>query len=140
MGGTQGHNYEWIASYPLDFLEEDFDNYNHVRPKAQKLKGDTSIGNDVWIGAESMIMPGLKIADGAVIGARSLLTKNVGPYEIWGGNPAKLIKKRFSDEEIEKLLEIKWWDFSIEQIKANLYLIRSKNVHELWNKFRKEQL
>ena len=87
-----------------------------------------------------MIMPGLKIADGAVIGARSLVTKNVGPYEIWGGNPAKLIKKRFSDEEIEKLLEIKWWDFTIEEIKANLYLIRSKNIHELWNKLRKNQL
>lgn len=140
MGGTQGHTYEWIASYPLDFLEEDFDGYNKVPPKAQKLKGDTVIGNDVWVGAEAMIMPGLQIADGAVIGARSLVTKNIGPYEIWGGNPAKLIKKRFSDEEIAKLLEIKWWDLSIEEIKANLHLIRSKKVHELWNKLRKDQI
>jgi len=140
MGGTQGHTYEWIASYPLDFLEEDFDGYNKVPPKAQKLKGDTVIGNDVWIGAEAMIMPGLKIADGAVIGARSLVTKNVGPYEIWGGNPAKLVKKRFSEEEIEKLLQIQWWNWSIEKIKANLHLIRSKNVHELWNKLRKDQV
>ncbi|HLD95275.1 MAG TPA: CatB-related O-acetyltransferase [Alphaproteobacteria bacterium] len=139
MGGTQGHNYEWIASYPLDFLEEDFDGYNKVAAKAHKLKGDTIIGNDVWIGAEAMIMSGLKIADGAVIGARSLVTKNIGAYEIWGGNPAKLIKKRFFDEEIEKLLQIKWWDWSIEEIKANLQLIRSKNVSGLWDQRQKDQ-
>ncbi|MHA7841665.1 MAG: CatB-related O-acetyltransferase [Gammaproteobacteria bacterium] len=139
LGGTQGHTYEWIASYPLDFLEEDFDGYNNVPPKAQQLKGDTVIGNDVWIGAEAMIMPGLKIADGAVIGARSLVTKNIGPYEIWGGNPAKLIKKRFSDEDIEKLSQIQWWDWSIDNIKSNLHLIRSKNVSELWSKSQENQ-
>ncbi len=137
MGGTQGHNYEWIASYPLDFLEDDFDGYNKVAPKAQKLKGDTVIGNDVWIGVEALIMPGLQIADGAVIGARSLITKNVGPYEIWGGNPAKLIKKRFSDKEIEKLLEIQWWNWDLEKIKQNLHLIRSKNVDGLWATLKK---
>ncbi len=138
MGGTQGHNYEWIASYPLDFLEEDFDDYNNVRPKAQKNKGHTMIGNDVWIGAETMIMPGVKIADGAVIGARSLVTKNIGPYEIWGGNPAKMIKKRFCDEDIQKLLDIKWWDWDIKKIKENLPLIRRANVHDLWEKIKKE--
>lgn len=134
MGGTQGHNYEWIANYPLDFLEENFDGYNKVLPKAYKTKGDTVICNDVWIGAESLIMPGVKIADGVVIGARSLVTKNIGPYEIWGGNPARLIKKRFSDEDIEKLLQIKWWDWSLEKIKANLDLISSKDVQSLWDK------
>jgi len=131
MGGTQGHNYEWIASYPLDFLDDDFDNYDKVPPKGNKPKGDTVIGNDVWIGAEAMIMPGIKIADGAVVGARSLVTKNIGAYEIWGGNPARLIKKRFSDEDIKKLLQIKWWDWSIEKIKANLALIRSREVNAL---------
>ncbi|KJV62479.1 putative chloramphenicol O-acetyltransferase [Rickettsia amblyommatis str. Darkwater] len=67
-----------------------------------------------------MIMPGIKIADGAVVGARSLVTKNIGAYEIWGGNPAKLIKKRFSDDNIAKLLQIKWWDWSVDKIKQNL--------------------
>jgi chloramphenicol O-acetyltransferase type B len=76
-------------------------------------------------------MPGIKIADGAVVGARSLVTKNIGAYEIWGGNPARLIKKRFSDEDIKKLLQIKWWDWSIEKIKANLALIRSREVNAL---------
>jgi chloramphenicol O-acetyltransferase type B len=136
MGGTQGHNYNWIASYPLDSFEEDFDGYVHVPPKAHKTKGNTIIGNDVWIGAEAMIMPGVHIADGAVIGARSLVTKNLVPYEIWAGNPAKLIKKRFSDENIKKLLEIKWWDLDCGVIKQHLSLIRSSNVDGLWKKIR----
>ena len=114
MGGTQGHNYNWIAAYPLDFLDDDFDGYKSIAPKGHKPKGDTIIGNDVWIGAEAMIMPGVQIADGAVIGARSQVTKNVGAYEIWGGNPARLIKQRFTDDEIQKLLQIKWWDWDLD--------------------------
>ena len=135
MCGTQGHNYDWIAAYSLDFLDEDFDNYNLVAPKGQKLKGDTMIGNDVWIGAESMIMPGVRIGDGAVIGARSLVTKNIGPYEIWGGNPARLIKKRFTDDEIQKLLKIKWWDWNLDKLKQHLNIIRSPDVEVLWSKY-----
>lgn len=139
MGGTQGHNYQQIANYPLDFLEEEFDGYKNIAPKAHKLKGDTIIDNDVWLGAESMIMPGVNIADGAVIGARSLVTKNIGPYEIWAGNPARFIKKRFSDEDIEKLLQIKWWEWSLDKIKENLDFIRSKNVSGLWIKLYEKQ-
>lgn len=82
-----------------------------------------------------MIMPGIKIADGAVVGARSLVTKNIGAYEIWGGNPAKLIKKRFSDDDIAKLLQIKWWDWSVDKIKQNLSLLRNSDVDALWKKF-----
>lgn len=131
LGGTQGHNYNWIAAYTLDFLDDDYDGYIHVPPKAHKLKGDTVIGNDVWIGTEAMIMPGVQIADGAVIGARALITKNVGPYEIWGGNPAKLIKKRFSDEDITLLLKIRWWDWDLPTIKQHLDLLRNTDVKAL---------
>ena len=91
-------------------------------------------------GAESLIMPGVKIEDGAVIGARALVTKNVGPYEIWGGNPAKFIKKRFSDEDIEKLLEIKWWNWDLECLKRNLNYLRSVDVESLWQKHLKKEL
>lgn len=141
MGGTHGHNYHWIASYPLDFLDDDFDGYKLVPPKGHALKGDTIIGNDVWIDAESMIMPGIQIADGAVIATRSVVTKSVGSYEIWGGNPARLIKKRFSDEHIQKLLQLQWWDWDIETIKAHLNLIRSSHVDALWEAFQNtEQL
>ncbi|MCT6568492.1 CatB-related O-acetyltransferase, partial [Staphylococcus aureus] len=80
--------------------------------------GNTVIGNDVWIGSEAMVMPGIKIGHGAVIGSRSLVTKDVEPYAIVGGNPAKKIKKRFTDEEISLLLVMEWWNWSLEKIKA----------------------
>lgn len=127
MCGTQGHNYNWIAVHPLIGL----DNNNF---HGQQWKGNTIIGNDAWLGAESLIMPGVKIADGAVIAARAVVTKNVGPYEIWGGNPAKLIKKRFNDQDISKLLEIKWWDWDIDALKNNLKHLRCADVETLWQK------
>ena len=132
MGGNQGHNYQWIAAYPLDSFDEDFEGYLSTDPKAHKLKGDTVLGYDVWIGAVSMIMPGVHIADGAVIAARTVVTKNIGPYEIWGGNPARLIKKRFSDKDIQKLLQIKWWDWDVATLKRNLAALRSSDVKALW--------
>jgi chloramphenicol O-acetyltransferase type B len=135
MGGTQGHNYHWIASYPLDEFDDDFDGYKNLRPKAQKRKGDTIIGSDVWIGAEALIMPGVTIGDGAVIATRSVVTKKIGPYEIWGGNPANFIKKRFSDDDIDKLLKIKWWDWDVATLKRNVKLLRLESIQPLWNKF-----
>jgi chloramphenicol O-acetyltransferase type B len=133
MGGTQEHNYNWISTYPLSCFDENYDIFTTIMPKGQILKGDTIIGNDVWIGAESMIMPGVQIADGAVIATRSVVTKNVGPYEIWGGHPAKLIKKRFTDDKIEKLLQLKWWDWDDATIKTNLDLLQSDQIDALWN-------
>lgn len=133
MCGTQGHNYNWIATHPLI----DFDNKGFP---GHQWKGDTIIGNDVWLGAESLIMPGIKIADGAVIAARAVVTKDIGPYEVWGGNPAKLIKKRFSDRDIKKLLQIKWWDWNRETIKRNLKYLRSADIDELWKKHLNKEL
>jgi chloramphenicol O-acetyltransferase type B len=140
MGGNQGHDYNWIAAYPLDLFDAEYKKAKNNPPKAYQLKGDTVIGNDVWIGAEAMIMPGVRIEDGAVIGARSLVTKDVGPYEIWGGNPAYLIKKRFTPDQIEKLLEIKWWDWEVKKLKQNLDLIRSTDVEALWTKYEQGSL
>ncbi|MCT4635796.1 MAG: CatB-related O-acetyltransferase [Rickettsiales bacterium] len=133
MCGTQGHNYNWIATHPLI----DFDNTGFP---GHQWKGDTIIGNDVWFGAESLIMPGVKISDGAVIASRAVVTKNIGPYEIWGGNPAKFIKKRFSDSHIEKLLQIKWWDWDRETIKRNLKYLRSADIDGLWKKHLNKEL
>ncbi len=82
-------------------------------------KGPVIIGNDVWIGTQSVILTGVTIGDGAIIAANSVVTENVAPYSIVGGTPAKVIKKRFSDEIIEKLLEIQWWNWDIEKIKRN---------------------
>ncbi len=133
MCGTQGHNYNWISSHPLHGFDDAF-------YPGHQWKGDTIIGNDVWIGAEAMIMPGVQIADGAVIGARCLVTKNVGAYEIWGGNPARLIKKRFTGDEIQKLLQIKWWDWDLETLKRNLNHLRSADIAVLWAKFQEGTL
>ena len=89
------------------------------------------IGNDVWIGRESLIMSGVVIGDGAVIGARAVVTKDVEPYSVVAGNPARLIRKRFDDKTIQRLLEIRWWDWPMEKINENLHLICSNNLEGL---------
>lgn len=97
--------------------------------------GDTTIGSDVWIGAEAMIMPGIQIGHGAVIGSRALVTRDVEPFTIIGGNPAKVIRKRFSDEEIAMLLDMKWWDWPIEHIRKAMPLLCSPDIaglYRLW--------
>lgn len=94
-------------------------------------KGDIVIGNDVWIGYDSLIMPGVKIGDGAVIAARSVVVKDIPPYTMVGGNPAVPIKQRFSNEEIEILLSIRWWDWKIEKITRNIDVIRNGDIQKL---------
>ncbi|MNJ59998.1 Virginiamycin A acetyltransferase [compost metagenome] len=95
------------------------------------IKGDTIIGNDVWIGRRATIMPGVRIGDGAIVGAEAVVTKDVEPYTIVGGNPAKEIRKRFSPDVIQELLEIKWWDRDIELIQQNIGAIVSGDMNIL---------
>ncbi|NBI05570.1 CatB-related O-acetyltransferase [Senegalia massiliensis] len=126
LAGNQGHNNKWISVYPFD---------SEIFPNAKdgfRRKGDTVIGNDVWIGTEAVIMPGVKIGDGAIIAARAVVSKDVEPYTIVGGNPGKVIKKRFSASDIEKLLEIKWWNWEIEQINEALPYICSDDIDGLY--------
>ena len=92
------------------------------------IKGDTIVGNDVWIGENVTIMPGVKIGDGVIIGKCSLVTKDIPPYCIVGGNPAKIIKKRFDDEMINLLLELKWWDKSIKEINELIPILANSNI------------
>lgn len=136
MAGNQGHRYDWASSFPFFYMQEEpaFSNALDAFQKA----GNTVIGNDVWIGSEAMVMPGIKIGHGAVIGSRSLVTKDVEPYAIVGGNPAKKIKKRFTDEEISLLLEMEWWNWSLEKIKAAMPMLCSSNIvglHKYWLEF-----
>ena len=100
------------------------------------FKGDIVIGNDVWIGRESVIMPGVKIGDGAIIGVYSVVTKDVEPYSVAGGNPAKLIKKRFDDELIEILLKVKWWDFEPEKLVEFLPLLCDPDLKKVKKVFK----
>lgn len=94
-------------------------------------KGDTIIGNDVWFGHEAMIMQGVKIGDGAIIAARSVVVKDVSPYTIVGGNPAKTIRNRFSNEIIEQLLKIQWWNWDYEKITRNIPAIVGADIRAL---------
>jgi len=128
LGGN--HRVDWISTYPFSIFNTEF-------PKAIGIKGhplskgDVLIGNDVWIGWGVKIMSGVKIGDGAVLGAYTVVTKNVDPYEIVVGNPMRKIKKRFDDETISQLLELSWWNWDIEKINENVDLISSANVKEL---------
>ena len=98
------------------------------------LKGDTIIGNDVWIGQNATILPGVHIGDGAIIGANSVVGSNVFPYSIVVGNPARLLRKRFDDEMIGLLLRFKWWDKSIDEINALIPILTCSDI----DKVRKE--
>lgn len=94
-------------------------------------KGDTVIGNDVWIGMEAVVMPGVTIGDGAIIAARSVVVNDVAPYTIVGGNPAKPVKKRFPDNVIATLLDVQWWNWPVEKIEENLDAITGCDAEAL---------
>ncbi len=122
--GGGGHPLNWVATSPVfnkhrSILRVNFSD-NDYNPYVE-----TKIGNDVWIGTHSLIKSGVTIADGAVIGMGSVVTKDVGPYEIWAGNPAKLIRKRFDDETIDKLLKSQWWNWDDAEIKKHADLFNS---------------
>lgn len=133
MAGNQGHRHDWISSFPFFYMSEKPEFTGAV--DAFQKAGDTVIGSDVWIGAEAMIMPGVHIGHGAVIGSRALVTRNVEPYTIVGGNPAKPIRKRFSDEQIALLLEMAWWDWSLEDLTPAMPLLCSGDIDGLGRYF-----
>lgn len=122
---SANHAMKSISTYPFPiFFEEWGLNVSNVTD-AWDNKGDIIVGNDVWIGYEAVIMSGVKIGDGAIIGTRAVVTKDVPAYSIVGGVPARLIRKRFSDDVIEKLLKFRWWDKSEEVIAKNLNAIKN---------------
>lgn len=114
IGGTS-HPTEWVSTSPVFHKWENIMKKNFARHEYE-IFHRTSIGSDVWIGNRVMIKAGVKIGNGAVIGMGSIVTKDVGEYEIWAGNPARMIRKRFPDETIEKLVKSEWWNWSDEMI------------------------
>ncbi|MCC0694977.1 MULTISPECIES: CatB-related O-acetyltransferase [unclassified Clostridioides] len=125
------HTVKSLSTYTFPIFYEEWDlDINHITD-AWDNKGDIVIGNDVWIGYDAVIMPGVKIGDGAIIGTRAVVTNNVPPYSIVGGIPAKIIKKRFNDDIISKLLKIKWWDWSYEKIQSSIQHIQSGAIDRL---------
>jgi len=129
MAGNQGHNATWVSTFPFYFQANIFKKAKNAFLKA----GDTVIGNDVWIGSEAMIMPGVTIGDGAIIGARAVVVKDVPAYAVVGGNPASLIKYRFDEKEIKQLLMMKWWSWKEEKVKESMPFICSESLEKLWN-------
>ncbi|WP_029014897.1 type B chloramphenicol O-acetyltransferase [Niveispirillum irakense] len=133
MAGNQGHRNDWISTFPF-FWMEGIPAFAGAA-NGYEPAGDTIIGHDVWIGAEAIIMPGVKIGDGAVIGTRALVTRDVEPYCIVGGNPAKLIRKRFDDKDISLLRELTWWDWTDGQLRQAMPILTSGDVralHDYW--------
>lgn len=135
MNGAN-HKITGFSTYPFSIFGN---GWEKVMPKIKDLpyKGDTIIGNDVWIGYDSLIMPGIKIGDGAIIASRSVVVSDVAPYTIVGGNPAKEIRKRFSDDIIAKLIEIAWWNWPIEVITKNLEIITNNNIEAIKKAYKK---
>jgi virginiamycin A acetyltransferase len=131
MNGAN-HKISGFSTYPFAIFGS---SWERVMPQHNELpfKGDTVIGNDVWIGYEAVIMPGVQIGDGAIIAAKSLVTKDVPPYTIVGGNPAKILRQRFPDATIKLLLEIAWWNWDIEKITTNLESIIGADIEVLRN-------
>lgn len=114
--GAANHRLSSVTTYPFNVFGGIWKEKTPDHLSQLPFKGDIIVGNDVWIGRESRIMPGVKIGDGAIVGAYSVVTKDVPPYSVVGGNPARWIKRRFEDNLIEILLKLRWWDFEAERL------------------------
>ena len=129
MNGAN-HRMSGFSTYPFDIFAG---GWERVRPTPDQLpyRGDTVIGNDVWIGYDAVVMPGVRIGDGAIIAARSVVTSDVEPFTIVGGNPARPLRRRFADDVIAALLEIRWWDWPIERVTRHLEAIVGADLDAL---------
>ena len=125
------HAMDSVTTYPLHIIPEIDSKMKEcgIEPESNRVqKGDIIIGNDVWLGMECIILGGVTIGDGVIIGARSMITKDVPPYAIIAGNPARILKYRFNENQIESLLRIKWWDWSREKIIENWQYLFKMNA------------
>ena len=121
--GPANHRISSITTYPFHVFGGVWSDRTPDHLTQLPLKGDIVIGNDVWIGRESVVMPGVRIGDGSIVAAYSVVAKDIPPYSVVGGNPARLIKKRFDDEFIDLLLRLKWWDLQPDELADLLPLL-----------------
>ena len=129
------HQMNDITTYPFYFFSEKGEWSKVTRTPIDDTGEDVYIGNDVWIATNVLILQGSTIGDGAVLGANCVVAGNIRPYSVVIGNPAKEIRRRFSDEDVDKLLEIKWWDWSKDKLNKHLQLISSNNINDLYNAY-----
>ena len=135
LGGN--HQSGWVTTYPFDAMQSEDDDMK--LPQTENSKGNVTIGHDVWIGTESLILSGVEIGSGAIIGARSVVTKAVAPYSIVVGNPGRCVGYRIPEELILDMLEIQWWNWPLDKIKASHSLLLSPDVHGFVEKFKQEK-
>ena len=138
--GPANHRISSVTTYPFSVFGGRWSEQPPPHLSQLPFKGDIVVGNDVWIGRESVIMPGVKIGDGSIIGAYAVVTRDVPPYCVVGGNPARFIKKRFHDELIQILLELKWWDFPEEKLVEFLPLLCDPDLENVQQRLKQELL
>ena len=129
--GAANHRLCSATTYPFNVMSEAWAEIAPVHLSQLPHKGDTVIGNDVWFGRNCVVMPGVKIGDGAIVAAHSVVTKDVEPYSVVGGNPARFIKKRFDDELIELLLRFKWWDLPPDELAEVMPLLCDADLEKV---------
>ena len=130
MNGAN-HLTDAISAYPFAVFGHGWE--GAMEGKSYPMKGNIEIGNDVWLGYRATIMAGVKIGHGAIVGSHAVVTKDVPPYTIVGGNPAKVIRKRFSEEQIAVLLALEWWNWPLEKLTRNVALLTGGDVEALLN-------
>lgn len=130
MNGAN-HAMAGFSTYPFNIFgngwEEGFDQATW----SKELRGDTVVGNDVWIGMEALVMPGIAIGHGAIVAARAVVSRDVPPYSIVAGNPAKVVKQRFDPQTVARLLAVAWWDWPVDKVSRNLDAIRGADISRL---------
>ncbi len=131
MFTSANHTAGSLSTYPFPIFFEEWGLDVQDISEAWDNKGDIIIGSDVWIGYEAVIMQGVTVGDGAVIGSRAVVTKDVEPYSVTAGVPARPVRKRFGEDTVRKLMEIRWWDWPDERVRENLDAIRKGRTDEL---------
>jgi virginiamycin A acetyltransferase len=129
MNGAN-HRMSGFSTYPFNIFGNGWERSTPL-PEELPFKGDTVVGNDVWIGYQAMLMPGVRVGDGAIIAARSVVSADVPAYAIVGGNPARVLRMRFEPAQIERLLRIAWWDWDADKVSRNLELIVGADLDAL---------
>lgn len=132
--GAANHRLSSVTTYPFNVMGGLWRDLSTPHIEELPHKGDTMVGNDVWLGLDAVVMPGVRLGDGCIVAAKSVVTKSFEPYSIIGGNPARLIHKRFDDGLIELLLRFAWWDRSPEEVTSLLPLLTCNDIEAVRRK------
>jgi virginiamycin A acetyltransferase len=130
MNGAN-HDMRGFSTYPFGILGQDWRAAWDDGSVEAGYRGDTVVGNDVWFGTEAMVLPGVTIGDGAIVAARAVVSRDVPPYAIVAGNPARVVRMRFDEEMVSRLLAVAWWDWPVDKIMRNVDAIAGTNIGKL---------